>query len=262
MEEGKKVIVAVVVFFAVIAIGIALYFLVFQKRPEDLAGPVQVEDKVSEAEKRPGGDFQTPEPLEVELQQSDETVRTLASDLSSHGVLSTWLKSKDLIRKFVAAVDNIANGESPRSHITFFKPDEPFDVMVRGTQMFIDPESYARFNVVADVFSSLNSAATALLFWQLQPAIQEAYRDLGYPQGDFRNTLVRAILELIEVPVVDESIEVVREVLSYKMVDPRLESLSPAQKHLLRMGPENTEIIQAKLKEMARELGVPESRLN
>ena len=47
----------------------------------------------------------------------------------------------------------------------------------------------------------------------------------------------------------------------YAYADPRLEGLSPAQKQLLRMGPENVKAIQAKLREIAAVLQIPESRL-
>jgi hypothetical protein len=38
-------------------------------------------------------------------------------------------------------------------------------------------------------------------------------------------------------------------------MDPDLENLTAAQKHLLRMGPENIRVIQAKLREIAQALG-------
>jgi len=40
-------------------------------------------------------------------------------------------------------------------------------------------------------------------------------------------------------------------VVSYVYVDPDLEKMSDAQKHLLRMGPENIQIIQDKLRDFA-----------
>jgi hypothetical protein len=205
--------------------------------------------------------IQTPEPLQLDLDQSDDVVRTRGAELSSHSALIQWLKSQDLIRKFVAAVDNIANGETPRSHIDFFKPSGSFDVVVRDGIVVIDPGSYKRYNLVADVFSSLNTKLTVRLYWQLKPAIEEAYKELGYPNKVFQKTLVMAMAELLKVPVLNQDIEVEKDVVSYKIVDPRLESLNSAQKHLLRMGPENVEIIQSKLRELAKELGVPDSEL-
>jgi hypothetical protein len=47
--------------------------------------------------------------------------------------------------------------------------------------------------------------------------------------------------------------------IGYAYADPRLEGLSPPQKQLLRMGPENVKAIQAKLREIASflQLSVP-----
>ena len=261
MEENKKVVIAVVAFFVLVAVVIALYFLVLQKKPDDPVEPAEIAQDIPIEEGIVEEDIQTPEPLQVNLDQSDETVRIQGAELSSHTALSQWLKSKDLIRSFVAAVDNIANGETPSSHIAFFEPVGDFDIVVRDGIVLIDPGSYKRYNLVADVFSSLNAKLTVRLFRQLNPTIKEGYNELGYPNRVFQKTLVMAMAELLEVPVIDRDIEVEKDVVSYKFVDPRLESLNPAQKHLLRMGPENVEIIQSKLRELAKELGVPESEL-
>lgn len=260
MEENKKVIIAVVAFFVLVAIVIALYFLVLQKKTEKPVEPAEVvqTQAVEESEKQ---ESERPEPLQVDLDQSDEVVRDLAAELSSHAALIQWLKSDDLVLNLVASVDNIANGETPGSHIEFFEPPGRFDVVVKDGIISIDPASYKRYNLVADVFSSLNTKATVRLYWQLKPVLQEAYKEFGYPEKDFEKTLIKAISELLKVPVLDRDIEVQLDVVAYKLADPRLESLNPAQKHLLRMGPENVEIIQSKLRELARELGVPESQL-
>jgi hypothetical protein len=66
--------------------------------------------------------------------------------------------------------------------------------------------------------------------------------------------LKKAILELIQTPVADQRIYVERNVLTYKFDDPELEKLNPAQKHLIRMGPDNMRAVQAKLTEIAQAL--------
>jgi len=261
MEEKKKVIIAVVTFFVIAAVFIALFLFVWKKKPDVPVESAEIAQNIPVEEVTVGEDSQIPDPLQMNLDESDDVVRMRGAELSSHAALSQWLKSKDLIRSFVAAVDNIANGETPRSHIGFFQPDGSFDVVVRDGIVSVDAGSYKRYNLVADVFSSLNVKLTARLFWLLNPTLQEAYKELGYPNRVFQNTLVRAIAEMLKVPVLDQNIEVEKEVVAYKLVDPRLESLNPAQKHLLRMGPENVEIIQSKLRELAQELGVPDSEL-
>jgi len=61
--------------------------------------------------------------------------------------------------------------------------------------------------------------------------------------------LLKAIKELLKVPVVEGKIEVVPRVTTYVYKQEELEKLSDAQKHLLRMGPSNVEIIETKLQE-------------
>jgi hypothetical protein len=43
----------------------------------------------------------------------------------------------------------------------------------------------------------------------------------------------------------------------YAYASPELEGLSRAQKHLLRMGPQNMQTLQAKLRELQGALGLP-----
>ena len=65
----------------------------------------------------------------------------------------------------------------------------------------------------------------------------------------------KAISQVLETPVVYDRIYLERDVLTYVMVNPELENLSAAQKHLLRMGPDNIQTIQSKLREISLYLG-------
>lgn len=255
MEEKKKVILAGVIFIVLLAVGAAVYYFFIYQKPEQ---PVDVGEMVQElpvAEEEKLEPEEEIEPIEVDLNESDEVVRELANELSPHPGLMNWLMDKNLIRKFVASVDNIAHGHSPRPHIGFFEPEGDFEVLEESGEYFLDPASYERYDPVAEVFASLDTKGTVTLYKKLGPALQEAYKELGYPEANFDDTLKRAIDELLEVPVVERDIKLEKRVITYMMVDPDLESLSSAQKHLLRMGPDNVERIQSKLREMRHALG-------
>jgi len=71
--------------------------------------------------------------------------------------------------------------------------------------------------------------------------------------------VAKAIHTLLATPVVDGEIELRPKVVTYAFADPRLEALSPAQRHFLRMGPRNVRLIQGELRALAAALGVPES---
>lgn len=259
--EGKKgrFPTALVIPLILILAGAVYYFFVYKKSDKDrgrLEKPAAVSLEKDIPLPAPGA-AQPP----VELDKSDDLVRQLAKEISSHPRIAQWLQSKGLIRRFVAAVDNIANGLSPRAHIDFFLPPGGFVAIKKGNIYVADPEEYTRYDTVADVFVSLDSQQCVSLFRALKPLCQEAYRDLGYPDQDFEQTIIRAIIELLETPVVEGDVVLEKAVVNYVMLDPELESLSDAQKHLLRMGPENAGAIQAKMREMAVGLGFPESRL-
>jgi hypothetical protein len=122
-----------------------------------------------------------------------------------------------------------------------------------GTQ-FVAPKSWSRYDVVANVFGSLDATVCARLHRLLLPLFEEAYGVLGRREGRFDDVLARAFRELLRTPVRDGEIEVVPGIRSYRFADPDLQALSPAQKQLLRMGPGNTRAVQAKLRELAAAL--------
>ncbi len=255
MEEQKKVMLAGVIFIVLILVAAAVYYFFIYSKPQKATEKIEaaqeqpiVEEKVSKEEEKI-------EPIDVRLDESDGLVRKLAGELSSHPKLALWLMSDELIRKFVGAVDNIASGHSPAPQIDFFKPEGDFKAFDETGEYFIDPESYKRYDMVAEVFATLEPEGTVRLYRQLTPAIQEAYKDLGYPDADFNDTLKKAMMELLKVPIVNENIELEKKVVTYTMIDADLEKLSPAQKHLLRMGPDNVRVIQRQLRAMAMILG-------
>ena len=253
MEDKKKVIFAGAAVICLIVLAIIVYYVFLvdrsQKKNEVMSTPMETpSQELLQEEVAPEEAVQT---IELDLDKSDDTVRDMAGGLSSHAQFSGWLTSKNIIRKFTAAVTNIANGDSPRPHIDFFSTKEKIKTEWKSGKAYIDPVSYSRYDSIADIFNSLDTTACVKLFQQMKPACQEAYSDLGYPGTDFQKTLEKAIAHLLAVPVLDDEAEVEKKVISYIYVDPKLEKMSGAQKHLLRMGPENIKIIQDKLRDFA-----------
>ncbi len=193
------------------------------------------------------------------LDESDEAVRGLLRGLSSHSQFAAWLSVDGLVRRFVAAVDSVAEGESPRASIEFLAPKAGFVVVASRGRILIDRRSYARYDGIVEVVSSLDARACARAYRGLETLLDAAHAELGAPGGRFAATLDQAIRLLLDTPVPEGEVEVrpVRKPqLVYELVDPRLEGLAPAQKHLLRLGPENARRLKAKLRELAEALRV------
>lgn len=195
------------------------------------------------------------------LDQTDAVVREMVRALSQHPIVASLLATDQLIRTFTVSVMNIAEGDTPTRHLFTIKPDDRFQARSRGVATVIDRRSYARFDPHAAAVDGLDPAGAARLYERLKPRIQEAHREVAGKNADFDRTLERAILHLLNTPVVEGDVAVVPAVAGYRYADPSLESLSRAQQQLLRMGPDNVRLVQEKLRALAGYLGIEESAL-
>jgi hypothetical protein len=205
----------------------------------------------------------TPEPIVLPpLDQSDALVRDLVRKFSSHPAIVSWLTTTGLIRNFTVVVANVAEGTTPARQLRVWRPATAFRVETRGSQIFIDPASYARYERLAAAVSSIDPAGAARLYATLKPRIEEAYGELGMPPASFDRALERAIVTLLEVPSVAGPVRVEpKGGVAYQFADPRLEGLTAAQKQLLRTGPENVRAIQTALRQLGLALGMSPERL-
>ena len=191
------------------------------------------------------------------LAESDAFLRERIAPLSSRPYLRLLLEADDLARKFVVSVANIAEGTSPRKQISHVRPEDSFTAIETTGRAVLDPKSYARYDDAAELFTSLDASAVAGLYRILEPLFDEAHRELGLTdRAGFKDTLARAIAVLRAAPVVEGPIELRAVNVNYVFEDPALEKLPAAQKHLVRMGPENTRRIQKKLGELHAALGL------
>ena len=190
------------------------------------------------------------------LRESDGFVRGHAGALADRPFPPGWIDGDDLVRRFVAAVDNVAEGHSPRGHFPLLKVEGDFAVS-RGADSFaLDARGYRRYDALAGRISSLDVEKSADLYRTLLPLFREAYRDLGYPDRSFDDTFGQALYRLLGAPVVEGEIVLLKGERIYYFEDPDLESLSPAEKQLIRMGPENTTKIQGGLRRLASALKI------
>lgn len=184
------------------------------------------------------------------LRTSDVVVRELVSELSANPNLVAWLANEDLVRRFVAAVDNTANGISPTTQLGFMAPKGAFKVIEKGDETFIDPRSYARYDLATRVIVSLDNDGSVALYRELEPLIDDAYAEISPPGSRFSDRLEAALDHLLEVNPPSGNPQVQRKVVTYVYVDESLEGLSRAQRQFLRMGPENVLLIKAKLRDL------------
>ena len=185
-------------------------------------------------------------------------MRGLLPTLTEHPRLATWLVTDDLVRRFVVAVDNVADGSNPARHVPFMRPGSRLRTRTDGAAWRLDPTGYGRYDELTQILASLDVEGTAEIFRELEPLMNEAYAELGYPDTPFAVAFRRAVVRVLETPRIPADPGVVPVASFFTYDDDRLEELPPAQKQLLLMGPDNLRAVQAAVRELASAIGIPD----
>jgi hypothetical protein len=265
MQKAILIVIAVV---AVLVIGWAL-LRTGDDLPEPMPAPAEapVEPEVTEPEPTDPTPVETPaevaapepapapepeQPLPP-LAESDPFVR---ERLEPMDLPEPWLEQGDYVRRLATLAENAARGELPRRQLAFLAPREPFAVVRENDRIFIDPASYDRYDFYVNEVVSVEPSRLATLLDTLNPLVETALAEIGVdaPSGE---VFAAAVREVLAVPVLEGRVEVVQPNVMYQYADPELESLSPLQKQVLRMGPENVQRLQSYVRRVAEEMDLP-----
>lgn len=194
------------------------------------------------------------------LADSDTYVRNVLQGLLGGGV-ARFLQIDGFVNRVVATVDAL-----PREHAApQVWPVRPTGGRIvlegEGRMQTLSTKNSARYTPFVRFVESIDASAAAGVYARLYPLFQKSYEELGYPGRYFNDRLVAVIDHLLATPKPEHPIAIrVVEVhgsvpderpwVRYEFADPRLESLSAGQKLLIRMGPENAQRMQAKLREL------------
>jgi hypothetical protein len=194
------------------------------------------------------------------LDQSEGVIVQALSALLGSNPGASMVRRDDFVRRSVATIDNLGRAHAaPR-----LWPVNPmagkFSIEPADGKEVISQANSVRYSAFVAFAESLDSARAVALYKQNYALFQTAYKELGYPSGYFNDRLVAVIDQLLATPeptgpLAVKLTEVKGEVAStqpwtrYEFADPQLEALPAGQKALLRMGPENSRKLKAKLRE-------------
>jgi hypothetical protein len=187
-----------------------------------------------------------------------DRLQALLEGLSASAAWRRWILAGDLVRRFAVAADNLAEGVSPRKPLEPLRPEKGFSVAAAGGRRMIAPEAYRRYDALADAVASVDAQAAARAYRELHPVLEAAWRGLGYPKGSLDPVVGKALQRIAGAPVREGEVAVVpaSRGAMWEFADRGLEDLGPVEKHLLRMGPRNTRLLQAKARELEGALGL------
>ena len=193
------------------------------------------------------------------LAKSDRFVRSLIREIPvSDPRILGWFDQEALIPLLAEVLVMFSDGQLPRFVRLLLKPKGTFLVDELNDEYFIASENYARFDSLVDLLVGFDSDSVADIVRKCEPLFSEALINLGR-QESFRRLLADLTKEISSTPLIYSDTMLIRPYVLYVFNDPKLESLSPLQKQLLRMGPINIEKIQTYLNKLVLDLGIVKS---
>ena len=226
-----------------------------EQTPVEEAGPAEPLHPVEPLEVTPGeGELVELPPLE----ESDSYFALALTDVFGPE-LETLLADEALIDKTVATVDNLTRGRIAEKVRPVGRLSGSFIVTAAGDNgpYYLSPENYERYKPLVDMVTDADMDEVVATYRRFYPLLQEAYSQLGYPDGYFNDRVVAVIDQLLTTPQPEEPIRLVQPHVLYEFADPELEALSGGQKLLLRMGPDHAASIKTVLEDFRARIAQP-----
>jgi hypothetical protein len=252
-------IMGAIVVIVIVAVAAWWYFtrmpgVDFARRGPEPSGPAAAstapppppEHPISEAQTQPAPATTAPLPP---LDASDDVVaKALASIPGAEG-LSELLLARGLVPHIVATVDALPRRSIGASILPMRTPKGVFTVDKSGDHPVLDAKDYARYEPYMKIAEAVDPRTLVTWYVHWYPLFQDAYRQLGYPQGYFNDRLIAAINDMLAAPNARPPVALVATPDGhYAFADPTWESLSVGQKLMIRIGPEHERLLKNKLR--------------
>lgn len=233
----------------VVAGGLLTFWWMSRAQPTPSAAPSATAPEAAGASSRPARELINLPGLD----DSDTFIRDMVSALSNHPTLARLLATPGLVRSTTVGVIQIGDGRTPTAWLEVLRPASRLQIS-GTTDGTVLPASYARWNQVAAAVSSVAPADAAQLYVNVKPLIDEAYIELGQPDGDFDQAILRAVRMLKDTPSPSSPPTLIRRPGYFDYEDPALRALQPVQKQLLLLGPDNRRQLLAWLDQFVQAL--------
>ncbi len=196
----------------------------------------------------------TPIPVASQIDGSDTLVATALSQLSP--TLLQWFTPEEQVRKWVLAVDLMADGDIPKHHRPIDFPMPSFAVQVKegnwvqGQERYTaDKRNEARLSTLLDIMVNIPPQTLASYYHAWLPLLDQAYQELG-KAGAFSDRVKRTISNIQNVGPQPVDAELIRPHVFYSFSSPQLEQATPLQKAIWRLGDDNREKLQDYVNEL------------
>jgi hypothetical protein len=239
--------------------------------PPEVTAPEVTEPAI--AEPLPESEPLAGEPALPALAESDdEALRSLSEVVDGTTPVERYVVEEDVIARIVATVDALDGKQVPEAIQAVQGPggafeatpdDQPDEVILNDLgdpvpQFQLNPANYRRYTPYVAMLESVNADGLARAYRAYQPLFEEAFDQLGYPDSDFEERLLKVIDDALAAPEPERPLQLIKPEAYFLFADEDLETLNAAQKVMLRMGPDNAARVKAKLAEIRAALAADE----
>jgi hypothetical protein len=188
------------------------------------------------------------------LKNSDHAITDALSNLLSKKTVVEFFYPEKIVRHIVATIDNL-----PRHTVAVqVLPVKPvggkFLTEGTGQNIVIAPNNAARYAPYVQLMEMVDAKRLVALYVHFYPLFQQAYQELGYPDGYFNDRLIAVIDHLLATPETSGTISLVQPKVLFQFADQQLENESAGRKILMRIGADNAAKVKSKLREIRQAL--------
>ena len=215
--------------------------------PEPPATPFaqpQDETNTEQASPEPAPDSVVPD--SINLATADASLHLeMASGLAPEQ--TEWLLRERLIERLVVTVNGLdGDGVPLRLRPLTHVPGLPA-VEADGEQWRLSQTPDPRYQPYREILDALDPERLVDLYFEYQPAFEQAWIDLGMVDTDFQSRLIEVIDHLLAFQPPEQVPQLIRPEVLYEFSDPALEQASWGHKLLIRIGPEHSNAVKRKL---------------
>lgn len=186
----------------------------------------------------------------VSEETGDQYARESIDAVNGGKALAQFVAGDYVVERAVAIIDALRRGEVPYKLLPVGKPSTTFPISDNGLRVTLDTAGFSRYDGFAQWVGGLNTPALVSLLNDYEMIATQALTRMGVPDFDIRSALLAATTQILSTPQVSVDAELMRREANWVYMDPELEALSSLQKQVLRMGPENADIVQQKARDI------------
>ena len=186
----------------------------------------------------------------VSEETGDQYARESIDAVNGGKALAQFVAGDYVVERAVAIIDALRRGEVPYKLLPVGKPSTTFPISDNGLRVTLDAAGFSRYDGFAQWVGGLDTPALVSLLNDYEMIATQALTRMGVTDFDIRSAVLAATTQILSTPQVSVDAELMRREANWVYMDPELEALSSLQKQVLRMGPENADIIQQKARDI------------